>query len=96
MAVEVNQVEGKDVGDIFMYALSTCVWCRRTKALLNELGLAYQYVDVDLQQGEDRQKVIEDVSRWNPARSFPTLVVNQERAIVGFDEQAIRELAQDE
>ncbi|NPV08455.1 MAG: glutaredoxin family protein [Anaerolineae bacterium] len=96
MAVEVNQVEGKDVGDIFMYALSTCVWCRRTKALLNELGLAYRYVDVDLQQGEDRRKVIEDVSRWNPARSFPTLVVNQERAIVGFDERAIRELAQDD
>lgn len=95
MAVEVNKVEGKDVGDIFMYALSTCVWCRRTKALLNELGLAYQYVDVDLQQGEDRQKVIEDVSRWNPSRSFPTLVVNQERTIVGFDERAIRELAQD-
>ena len=47
MAVEVNKVDGKNVGDIFMYALSTCVWCRRTKALLNELGIAYQYVDVD-------------------------------------------------
>jgi len=93
MAVNVQTVEGRNAGDIFLYALSTCIWCRKTKALLNELGVAYRYVDVDLAQGEDRRRVMEEVSRWNRAGSFPTLVVDQKRAIIGFDEAAIRELA---
>ncbi len=93
MAVNVTKVEGKGTGDIFMYALSTCVWCRRTKALLNELGLAYSYVDVDLLQGDDRSEIMDQVAKWNPSRSFPTLVIGDDRAIVGYDEKKIRELA---
>lgn len=93
MAMNAQLVEGKDVGDVFMFALSTCIWCRKTKALLNELGIAYRYVDVDLSDGDDRKEVMDALTRWNKARSFPTLVVNEERAIIGFSEEAIRELA---
>jgi len=83
------------VGDVFMFALSTCIWCRKTKALLTELGIAYRYVDVDLVAGDDRQEVMDQLTRWNRARSFPTLVIDDERAIIGFDEAALRELAGD-
>ena len=31
------------------------------------------------------------LERWNPKGSFPTLVINNKRAIVGFREQEIRE-----
>ena len=37
-----------------LYALSTCVWCRRTKQLLDQLGVEYDYVDVDLLEGGDK------------------------------------------
>lgn len=92
MAMNVQSVEGKNVGDVFMFALSTCIWCRKTKALLNELGIAYRYVDVDLAEGDARQEVMDLLTRWNKARSFPTLVVNDERTIIGFDEAALKEL----
>ena len=91
MGGNVTRVEGRKAGDILMYALSTCVWCKRTKKLLSELGVEYFYVDVDLLQGDERKAVMQEVARWNPARSFPTLVIDQSRSIVGFDEQRIRE-----
>jgi glutaredoxin-like protein NrdH len=87
----VKHVDGKNVADVRLYALSTCVWCRKTKALLNELGIEYNYVDVDLLTGADREKVMSEVQRWNPSRSFPTIVVNSEKAIVGFDELKVRD-----
>ena len=93
MPMNVQSVEGKDEGDVFLFALSTCIWCRKTKALLGELGIAYRYVDADLANGDDRQEIMDQLTRWNRARSFPTLVINDERAIIGFDEAAIRELA---
>lgn len=85
-----NHVEGKKHGRIILFALSTCVWCGKTKKLLDELGLDYYYVDVDLLDGESKAEVLFEMERWNPKISFPTLVVN-DRCIVGFDEKKIRE-----
>ena len=35
------------------YAMSTCVWWKKTKRLLDELGLEYSYVDVDVLAKEE-------------------------------------------
>jgi len=43
--MDVNHVQGKNVGHIMLYALSTCPWCRKTKQLLSDLGVDYYYVD---------------------------------------------------
>jgi len=74
-----------------LYALSTCVWCKKTKDLLSRLGVEYSYVFVDLERGAERKKAIEEVTRFNPACSFPTLVINEQKAIVGFKEKETRE-----
>lgn len=87
----VVQVPGRDAGKIKLYALSTCGWCKKTKELLDNLGVAYEYEYVDLLQGEEQDKVIQEVTTWNPARNFPTMVINDERCIVGFVENEIRE-----
>ena len=86
-----NNVDGTDKGDVKLYALSTCGWCRKTKNLLNELGVKYSYMDVDLLQGEEKDRVMEDVKRVNPRCSFPTMVIDNDICITGFDEQQIRE-----
>ncbi len=86
-----KRVEGEDRGDVVLYALSTCVWCKRTKRLLGELGVAYSYEDVDLLSGEESARVQEEVRRWNPKCSFPTMVLGGEDCIQGFDEARIRE-----
>ncbi len=89
MAME--HVEGKNKGNIVLYALSTCGWCKKTRMLLEELGIEYDYVYVDLTEGAERSKVIEDVQKWNPQLSFPTVVINNKDVIVGFKEDEIRE-----
>lgn len=89
MAVE--HVSGKNAGDIKVYALSTCPWCKKVKQLLNDLGVEYSFVDVDLLTGPDREKTIGIIRKWNPSVSFPTLVVNNSKCIVGFKESEIKE-----
>lgn len=88
--MNIEHVAGKNAGKIMLYALSTCGWCRKTKQLLSDMGVAYDFVDVDLLQGKEREETIETVKKWNPACSFPTLVINDNKCIVGFDENNIR------
>ncbi|OGO07604.1 MAG: NrdH-redoxin [Chloroflexi bacterium RBG_13_57_8] len=85
-----NHIEGKNKGKVMLYALSTCGWCKKTKALLNELGVAYDYTDVDLLKGKEQTAAVGEVKRFNPDHNFPTLVIDDERCIVGFKEDEIR------
>ncbi len=89
--MDIHTVSGEDRGDVFLYALSTCVWCKKTKALLKELGVAYRYVDVDLVAPEEKETVMREMARWNPQRNFPTIVIDRHRVIVGFKPEQIRE-----
>jgi glutaredoxin len=88
--LQVEHVEGKNKGKIMLYALSTCGWCRKTKELLNELGVEYEYIYVDLLEDEDKDTAMDEVKKWNPRCSFPTLVID-DKCIVGFKEDEIRE-----
>ncbi len=86
-----QNVPGTDRGRVFLYALSTCGWCAKTKQLLTDLGVGFSYVYVDLLAGDERDQMVREVERWNPQLSFPTLVVNETKVIVGFREDEIRE-----
>ena len=88
--MEMRHVSGQNKGPIILYALSTCIWCRKTKQFLDRLGLEYDYIEVDLLQGDDRTKATDEVKKMNPRCSFPTLSIN-DQCIVGFDEQKIME-----
>ncbi len=88
--MKMNHVAGKNKGQIVLYALSTCVWCRKTKELLDQIGVEYNYVDVDLLQGDEKSKATEEVKSLNPRCSFPTLAIN-DQCVVGYDEQKIKE-----
>ncbi len=89
--MEFERVEGEDKGKIILFALSTCVWCKKTKQFLNDLGVEYDYVFVDYLTGQDKDETMKEVEKWNPRCSFPTLVINDESCIVGFKEEEIRE-----
>jgi glutaredoxin-like protein NrdH len=86
-----THVKGKNKGNILLYAISTCGWCKKTKKLLDQLGVAYSYIDVDLVGKEEKKKIDEEVQKWNPQRNYPTIVINDEKGIVGFKEQEIKE-----
>nr|WP_320160174.1 glutaredoxin family protein [uncultured Methanoregula sp.] len=89
MAAE--HVNGKNRGTIMLYALSTCGWCGKTKELLRQLGIEFSFVYVDLLEGSEQDDAMNAVEKWNPSGSFPTLVINNKKAIIGFREQEIRE-----
>ena len=78
--------------NITLYALSTCGWCRRTKAFLQDHKVNYQLFEVDLLQGEEKEEARRQVARFNPRMSFPTLVINDgEKVVIGYDEERLRE-----
>ena len=83
--------EGKNVK---LYALSTCMWCKKTKAILEELGVVYDLVYVNELDGDERQSVIEELEKVNESRSFPTLVIG-DKVIIGFKPEEIRAVLSD-
>jgi glutaredoxin-like protein NrdH len=94
--MEVNQmpmehVDGENKGEVVLYALSTCQWCKKTRLLLQDLEVEFSYIYVDLLEGKERSEIIEQVKKWNSQLSFPTLVINNEKTIIGYNEQGIKE-----
>ena len=87
----IKHVEGNEKGNILMFALSTCGWCKKTKKFLGELGVDYNYVDVDLLPEQDKEEAEEEMKKWNPSVSFPTLVINNEDSVVGYKPEIIKQ-----
>jgi glutaredoxin-like protein NrdH len=89
--VATEHVNGRKAGDVMLYALSTCQWCNKTKQLLKDLGIEFDYVYVDLLEGKAQSDILDTMEKWNPKGSFPTLVIGNKRCIIGFQESQIRE-----
>ena len=88
--MKTEHITGTDKGNIVLYTLSTCVWCKKTKELLSTLGIGYESVEVDGLDSADKEEALKEMSRWNPRCSFPSMVVNGDTCIVGFDEKKIK------
>ncbi len=73
-----------------IYSLSTCSHCKSVKKLMTDCTVKYDFVDVDLLNGEERKAILEDVKKFNPKCSFPTIVIG-EKVIVGFKEEKIKD-----
>ena len=73
-----------------IFTLSTCSHCKATKKFLNDNGIPFDCVDVDLLQGTDRENILREVEKYNPQRSFPTIIIG-DNIIIGFRENDIKE-----
>ncbi|MFW6122094.1 MAG: glutaredoxin family protein [Petrotogales bacterium] len=85
-----EHVEGENKGNVMLYAISTCGWCKKTKKLLRNLGVAYNFVDMDLLDDDEKKEVEKEVKECNPKLTYPTLKVNDD-CILGFKEDKIKE-----
>jgi glutaredoxin-like protein NrdH len=88
--MDYTHIKGIDKGKIVLYALSTCVWCKRARQLLDELGVDYYYVYIDQLGSPYKTEATEEVKKWNPQCTFPTIVINDEKCITGYNEDKIR------
>ena len=85
-----THVEGKNYGKVVLYAISTCLWCRKTKEFLTNEGIEFDYIYVDKSDEEEGRQLDNIVKRWNSRESFPTTVINDEVAVVGFKPDEIK------
>ena len=76
--------------NVKIYTLTTCSHCKSAKKFLSECAIKYDFVDVDLLEGEERKAILEDVKRFNPKCSFPTIIIG-EKVVVGYKEEDIKE-----
>lgn len=80
---------------IKVYALSTCPWCKKVKKLLEDNDIQYDFIDVDLAQGEEQQKALAEVEELTGRRSFPVTVIN-DQVIEGFKKEELEEALKNE
>ena len=76
--------------DVKIYSLSTCSHCKATQKLLGDCTIKYEIIDVDLLEGEERKAILEDVKKFNPRCSFPTIIIG-DKVVVGYKEKEIKE-----
>ena len=76
--------------DVKIFSLSTCSHCKATKKYLSECTIKYEFIDVDLLKGDERKAIIEDVKKFNPRCSFPTIIIG-DTVVVGYKEKEIKE-----
>ena len=84
------KVEGvKKDHHVLLYALSTCGWCKMTKAFLKENAVEYEYIDVDKLESSDRETVDQDIRRRGGRLAFPTLIIDNKTLITGLKKDEI-------
>ena len=76
---------------VLLYALSTCIWCKRTKAFLKDSGVEYEYVDVDLCTKEDMNKIRRDILERGGSLAFPVTIIDDKKIITGYRVDDLRE-----
>lgn len=73
-----------------IFSLSTCSHCKSAKKFLGDCTIKYDFIDVDLLEGDERKAILADVKKFNPKCSFPTIIIG-ETVIVGYKEDEIKE-----
>jgi glutaredoxin-like protein NrdH len=87
-----GHVDGKhNSHKVLLYALSTCIWCRKTRQLLEDEGVTFDFVYVDLVDADERQSAREHIRRFSDRTSFPATIVDDEDCIIGYKPEVIKE-----
>ncbi|MFP4199786.1 MAG: glutaredoxin family protein [Bacillota bacterium] len=76
---------------VMMYSLSTCPWCKKMKQFLREQGVAFEFLDVDLADEEEKTEAFAEMKRLGLDSAFPTVVVG-DRAIQGYYPREVLQL----
>jgi glutaredoxin len=86
------KVQGKNnKHQVLLYALSTCAWCKMTKQFLKDKSVEHEYIDVDLCNEEDKDKIKRDILHRGGALTYPTIIIDNKILISGFYKDKISE-----
>ena len=91
--MNISKISGKNnKHKVFVYALSTCVWCKLTKQFLNDNNVQYEFVDVDLADEKDKERIHETIQNMGGMLSYPTIIVDDKVVINGFRKDKLTEV----
>jgi glutaredoxin-like protein NrdH len=86
------QVEGENVDHkVFIYALSTCSWCKLTKQFMNDQSCAYEYIDVDKASYDEKREIGNFFKEKNIPLGFPVTIIDDEIIISGYKPDKLKE-----
>jgi glutaredoxin 3 len=70
--------------NVKVYSTPTCPWCTRSKQFLKDSGIAYEDIDVSV-----NQSAAEEMVQKSGQMGVPVLDINGQ-IIVGFDKEKIK------
>lgn len=91
--MNISKVSGQNSKHkVFVYALSTCVWCKLTKQFLNDNNVQYEFVEVDLEDEKEKQKIHAAIQNLGGMISYPTTIVDDKVVVTGFRKDKLKEV----
>ena len=69
--------------EVKVYALSTCIHCKKAKEYLDKCGVLYDCVHVDLLTGQERKDMVEEVKKFYREIMSFDLTSDQAQAVLG-------------
>jgi glutaredoxin-like protein NrdH len=89
--MNISKVPGKNTKHkVFVYALSTCVWCKMTKQFLKDNDVSFEFVDVDLCTEEEKDKIRKEIQSKGGSLNYPTTIVDDKVAVTGFRKDLLK------
>ena len=77
---------------IFMYTLSTCPWCRKTKQFFKDRNISFEYVDYDLVSEAEQEKIQKEIVKsGTQTLAFPWVKIEND-IVVGWNPERYKEL----
>jgi len=74
-------------GEIVVYALSTCAFCKKALKFLRENSISFRYVFIDEFDHDKKSRIKTELKeKYKKDIGFPYLIINGTKVIVGFTE----------
>ena len=77
---------------VLMYAISTCLWCRKAKMFLENNSVEYEYIDIDRSSQKDREAIRADILHRSAPFLFPTIIVDDKVLLTNPTETELRKV----
>ncbi|MDF1512258.1 MAG: glutaredoxin family protein [Anaerolineae bacterium] len=92
MTEERGHIEGvQNKHQVLLYALSTCIWCKKTRQFLEDEGLTFDFVYVDLVDPDERREIRARIREMTSSTSFPATIIDEKNCIIGYKPDKIKE-----
>lgn len=71
--------------NVMAYTLSTCPFCHEVKRFFYKNKIDYDFVDVDLLEGDERERIVAEAQGFCPGCGYPITVVDGKKVVRGWD-----------